>query len=371
MAAPAEPVRAADYRRETTVRQRRGPVVGLSAVVVALVGVALAPNAQARVEPTTHARTVFHDNFRSGFDTENTWSLLPVDSPAGALPEGDGIITTSRHGLTVVPTGTNPHTGLPAYAATTGQQSAGGGGSADHIKWLAFPQDVASSGQPGFDVPDTGALTCTTTMAAIGLGVNEQPFGDLVPSPNSDPRLTSGSMITADFETSAIADFSVTNTRIYAVYERLRQPGTTYAAYSYVIPVARRLPWERDTLQIRYDQGGTRVTWLINGRRVLSTDRIGSRAFDRRYLVIDHGGAEEPVDLRQVTCGIGTGTQMDGAGPDGRGLVRIDSTPGFYFDPSRGEPVPQTFVDEHSLASNRLWGQGEIMSVGRVDITVS
>jgi hypothetical protein len=37
--------------------------------------------------------------------------------------------------------------------------------------------------------------------------------------------------------------------------------------------------------------------------------------------------------------------------------VRLSSVPNFYYNPEVGEPVPQTFIDEESLASNRLFGQ--------------
>ncbi|MFC4031624.1 DUF6081 family protein [Streptomyces polygonati] len=350
------------------MRDKRRIGVGLAAALLA--AVALVPGEQGRAAAEGGTRVLFHDDFRSGFDTVGSWALLPTPGPNGTtLVAGDGVTSTSAGGLYVRPTGTNPSTGRPAFAASTGRQTAGGGGSdADHIKWLAYENRVATTGLPGFDIPATGALNCSATVSATASGVDQQPFGDRVADPQSDPRLASASLIAADFGSSAIADLAVTNTEVYAVYERLRTPGSTWASYSYVIPVARRTPHRRNTLRIRYDQGGSRVTWFVDGRQVLSTDRIGYRAFDRRYMVLDHGGTEEPLAVRETICGLGTGDELDGAGADGRGLVELDSTPGYYYDPRLGEPAPQSFADPASLPGSRLWGQGITLSVGSVDV---
>ncbi|MFC4031623.1 DUF6081 family protein [Streptomyces polygonati] len=342
---------------------RRTRTAGIRVLAV-LAAVAFLPAAPAEAGPHPSDRTLFHDDFRSGFDTTTTW--LPQSS--GGLPAGDGIPSTSGAGLTVVPTGTNPATGRPAFVATSAQDSAAGG-TADHVKWLAFPQHIAGTGLPGFDVPATGSLTCSITMSGRSYGVDRQPFGPAVTDPHSDVRLAAADMVTADFETNAVFDWSVTDTRIYAVYERLRTPGSSYAAYSYAVPIARRTPGEQDAYAVRIDKGGTRVTWLLNGKAVMSTARIGYRVFDRADMLMDHGGTEQPVTLRQLTCGMGMFTVLDATGPDGRALVKLDSTPGFYYSTLRGQPRPQTFVDTASLASDRLWGQGEVLKVRSVDVT--
>ncbi|MFJ2018526.1 DUF6081 family protein [Streptomyces nodosus] len=350
------------------MNSRRRAATALAAAV--LTAAALIPAESAHATAAGGGRVLFHDDFHRGFDTARTWALLPTPGPDGTpLPAGDGITSTSAAGLHVRPSGTDPVTGQPAFVATTGQQAAGGGGSdADHIKWLAYENVTSRAGLPGFDVPATGALTCSATVSATATGVDRQPFGSAVPDPQSDPRLASASLIAADFGTNAIADLAVTNTEIYAVYERLRTPGSTWASYSYVVPVARRTPHKRNTLQIRYDRGGRRVTWLVDGRTVLSTDRIGHRAFDRSFMVLDHGGTEEDVTVRQTVCGLGIGDELDGASADGRGLVKLDSTPGYYYDPRTGAPTPQRFLDPESRPGNRLWGQGITLDVGAVDV---
>ncbi|MER6343668.1 DUF6081 family protein [Streptomyces sp. NPDC001595] len=338
---------------------------GGAALALALLG-ALVP-AGARADEQPAAVAVFTDDFRSGFDTTNDWWQMPV----GSLPEGDGIATTSASGLKVVPTATDPATGEPAFAHTTGQQSAGGQGDADHLKWLAWPQRTSSQGFPGFDTPGTGKLACATRMAVRTTGTERHPFGAAVTSPRTDPRLAAGSLVTIDPETNLVFDFFVTDNRVYAFYERLRSPGSTYAAFSYAVPVATIAEGQSVAYEIALSQGGTQVTWKVNGVTVLTVDRIGTLALDRRHLLIDHGGIPQTVAPRQLQCALGTFTLLDGAGADGKGLVRLDSTENAYYKPSVGAPQPQAFHDDRSLSGSRLWGQGAQLRVSSFTVSSS
>ncbi|MET9401044.1 DUF6081 family protein [Kitasatospora sp. NPDC002965] len=316
-------------------------------------------------------QVLFHDEFRDGFDSAQTWQLGSSKTATGAvLPQGDGVITAGRRGITVVPTGTNPVTGRPAFAATTDQNATGfGGGTGDHLKWVAQPRQSSANGVP---VPDTGALVCSSQVSVRSDYVDQHPFGRAVSDPQTDPRLASATLISVDHTTHTVANLTVTNGEIHAVYERLPIPGSTYASYHYSVPVAKRTPGRTDDLQIKFDQGGRRVTWLVNGRNVLSTDRIGTPAFDRKYLRLDHGGTPEQVRATSVQCGLGTGNLLDGAGGvrdrDKRGLVRLGKEENFYYKPSQGAPAPQTFLDDRSLEQNRLWGQGVTLKVRSFDM---
>jgi hypothetical protein len=320
----------------------------------------------------TTVQVLFHDDFSSGFDKVNAWGVISATTATGAvLPEGDGIVTSSAHGIAVVPTGVNPRTGQPAFVATSAQDASGfGGGTGDHLKWAAQPRQSAAD---GVDVPATGALVCTGKMAVKTLGIVPNPFGAAVSDPQSDPRLASATLITVDHHSHSVANLTVTDTEIHAVYERLPVDGSTYAAYHFSIPVARRTPGELDTLQVKFDQGGQRVSWLVNGRQVLSTDQIGTLAFPRKYLRYDHGGTPERLAEQHVQCAIGTGNLLDGAGGvndrDKRALVRLSNAPNFYYSTKLGPPYPQTFVDDASLLSNRLWGQGVRLRVGLFDMS--
>jgi len=317
-------------------------------------------------------QVLFHDDFSSGFDDVDAWNVISRTTATGeVLPKGDGIITPSARGITVVPTGTNPRTGQPAFVSTAAPDAAGfGGGTGDHLKWAAQPRQSAAN---GVEVPATGALVCTSKMAAEALGITSHPFGAAVSDPQSDPRLASATMITVDHELHAVSNFTLTNTTIYAVYERLPVEGSTYAAYHYSIPVAHRSPGQLNTLQIKFDRNGERVTWLVDGRRVLSTDQIGTLAFPRKYLRYDHGGIPQRETTHHVQCALGTGNLLDGAGGEGdrdkRALVRLSNAPNFYYSAKLGPPHPQQFVDDASLLSNRLWGQGVRLRVGLFDMS--
>ncbi|GHB26402.1 hypothetical protein FHS35_006820 [Streptomyces umbrinus] len=331
------------------------------AVVAAAAVVALLP-ATAQSAPTASragaggGTVLFQDTYGNGFTTgENGNWLLQGDAE---WPTGDAVVTTPGGVLNVVPTGVNPKTGDPAYARSTGPD--GGADSDDHIKWIAFPNRFTAENVPGFEVPDTGSISCVHKVAGRTFGT-ENPFGSTVKDPASDIRLASIALITADFESRAIADFSVTNDTIYAIYERLPSDTEDYASYGYAIPLAKTAPGAMHELEVRLDQSGKRVTWFVDGRQKLQTDKIGTRAFDRKYMTLDHGGTEERVELDQITCGMGLGSLLDGAKPgaaDGGALVRLKHKEGFYFDPRRGEPVAQKFFDPESKVENRLFGQG-------------
>jgi hypothetical protein len=310
-------------------------------------------------------RVLFQDDFGSGFDAQQKWLLGRASTPNGQLAQGDGIITSHAGGVTVVPTGRNPRTGRPAFAATTGQDATGfGGGTGDHLKWVAQPRESSAN---GFAIPGTGSWNCTTDVTVKTDGVQDNPFGKAVGDPQSDPRLASATVITVDHATHTVANFSVTNREVHAIYERLPVENSTYAAFHYSVPVAKRTPGQEVRLQVRYDQGGKRVSWLVDGKRVLSTDRIGSLAFDRKYLRIDHGGTEEEVKASSVQCALATGNLLDGGGGvndrDKAGLVRLEDRKDFYYDPAKGAPAAQKFHDDKSLQSNRLWGQGVTLMV--------
>jgi Family of unknown function (DUF6081) len=309
---------------------------------------------------------LFTDDFSSGFPRSGTgenWELQPV----GDMPNGDASTTTSDEGLRAASTGMNPMTGLPAFATTTPQQSEGGEGTRDHVKWTAMPRHVSSHGFPGYDLPAGGALTLEATLSVAVHGTDRHPFGPAVSDIHADPRLGCGSLLAADVETFSIFGFLVTNTRVYANYERLRIPGTDYAAYTYAVPVADRMPGRVDDLAVTVDAGRGTVTWAVNGAEAFTVERVGHRSVDRSLMLLDHGGTEQDVMPRQIVPGLGMFSLLDGAfGDEGNGLVRIDSTPGHYWDPRKGRPVEQSFVDEEGRQGSRLFGQGVELEVRQI-----
>ncbi len=319
------------------------------------------PNIEARAGQDPNGFRLTWDDFRNGFDATSPaakWFYFA----AGPFVGDDGFATTSRNGLVVVPTGINSATGEPAFAKTLGQEDDNGGlpGGLDHVKWLVYTNHFASSGYPGFDATPGYALTCESWMRARTFGTGQHPFGVAVDNPGDDLRLSAVGMNTIDFESLMVFDFLITNRTIYAIYERLpfgRPALGNYAAFTFNIPLVPTSPAQTHHLEVAYDRAAGTVRWIVDGAERFSVDRIG-HLLDRQYMTIDHGGVPETVSPKQLACGMGMFTLLDADQPSGTALVRLSSVPGFYFDPAVGEPTPQTFLDEESLAGNRLFGQG-------------
>jgi hypothetical protein len=329
---------------------------GVTALTIAAAPVAASADTD---PPTSAAKVLFSDDFTSGFSTApgGRW----VNDFGGV----DGKTTTSARGLQVLPAGVNPATHLPAFTVTSPQSSGDKLGFADHTKYMATPAVTTNEGLGGFDVPSDGALTCTTTdLAVTTTGTAANPFGKNVTNPGSDLRLGSGSANSFDPANDTVFDFFTTNTEIYAYYERLRLPGTTYAAFTYAVPVASTTPGRANTYQVTIGNHQSTATWILNGNPVLTVNKIGTRALPDKYKLVDNGGTDEVVKVDQLDCGISTFTLLDGVGANGRGLVREDSDPGYYTSPT-------AFFDNDALARNRLFGQGVDLQVRRFAVTTT
>ena len=167
-------------------------------------------------------------------------------------------------------------------------------------------------------------------------------------------------MNTIDFESLMVFDFLITNETIYAIYERLpfgRPALGNYAAFTFNVPLVATSPAQTHHLEISYDRAAGAVRWIVDGRGALlgRSDRASPRP-----AVYDHRSWRCARDrlAEQLACGMGMFTLLDADQPSGTALVRLSSVSGFYFDPAVGEPTPQTFLDDESLAGNRLFGQG-------------
>ena len=278
-------------------------------------------------------------------------------------------MTTSNKGLEVVSSGTNQKTGKPAFTKSLAQEEVNGGipGAVDHVKWLAYMNHQSSKGFPGFDAISGKELSFETGFLAEPMEHNHIHL-EKCKDPN-DMRLASFAFNTMDMETFMVFDFFITNNQIYVFYERLpfgRETLGNYAAFSYKIPVAEREPDDFHKLKISYDKDKGVVSWFINNSKVFSVDNIGHH-IDDKYLILDHGGEEELVKPDQLVAGLGLFSLLDAA-EDGKGLVRLSSEENFYLDPSASTPTPLSFVDEQSLESNRLFGQGAKLEVKQINV---
>jgi uncharacterized protein DUF6081 len=317
---------------------------------------------------------LFRDNFHNGFlvgapgDPEANWFFFT----AGPFVGNDGVVRTGRHGLRVIPTGINPQTGQPAFVKTLAPENQNGGlpGTLDHVKWLAFANHQASTGFPGFDAVAEQEISCNAWMGGQTFGTQFHPFGNDVIDANNDLRLASVAQVALDFESFMVFDFFMTNEKIYVFYERLpfgRTGTNNYAAFSFMVPVANNNPGDIHHLRIAYNRSKGVVRWLIDGTEVYRVTRIG-RLIDRAFMTLDLGGVEEDVSPRQLACGMGTFTLLDGFLPSGIGLVRISEQS--YFNPLNGKPVTDSFFfDNQSSPSNRIFGQGAELAVRRYTVS--
>lgn len=307
------------------------------------------------------------DDFQNGFTADSPTAKW-FHFGAGSFIGNDGIVTTDHQGLHVRAAGTNPTTGEPAFTLSVPLESQGDGlpGGLDHVKWLVYMNHLASTGYPGFDAVPGRTIACEGWIRGAQYGVENNPFGTLVEDPNSDLRLASFAMNSCDFDSFMVFDFFATNNTIYAFYERLpfgRDRLGNYAAFSHQIPVAHRTPNQQNHLKIEYDRSHGTVQWFVDGVEVFKVDKIGYRLpRSANYITLDHGGVEELVEPKQIDCGMGLFTLLDGYRPNELGLVKLsEQTP--YFDPSVGEPTVASFWDDYSAQSSRLFGQGASMDM--------
>jgi Family of unknown function (DUF6081) len=301
------------------------------------------------------------DTFTSGLDPQK-WSYVTI----GPFVTNDGVITPLSNGMHVGPPARNPSTGLPCFSLTVGQEATNGGlpGQLDHMKWLVYANHMASTGFPGFDAVNGQELSFSTRMTGQTFGTRLHPFGSKASA--NDVRTAVFAQATIDIETNMVFDFFFTNKRVYVLYERLANGWTEakkYAAFTFAVPVAARTPDSVHDVKIAYDRAAGTVRWILDGKEVYRVTQIG-RHIDRRFMLIDCGGVEETVEMRQLNCGMGLFAILDGSDGSKPGLVRLSGMPGYYFAPSRGEPSPQSFVDETSQPSSRLFGQGAEFRIG-------
>ncbi len=289
----------------------------------------------------------------------------------GPLVYNDATATTDHLGLHLVPLGTNQQSGMPTFSLTVGQEGSADDpynlpGDTDHPKFLVFANHIATSGIPGFDLVPGQEFACETEVWGRTYGVSMDPFH--VPDPEADPRLASYALNGIDFETFMVADFFVTNEEIYALYERLpfaRGTLGNYASFTHTMAVAPTHPDEHHKLALAFDRSAGTIRWLVDRHEVFRVTQIG-QYLDRSKVTIDRGGTPITVSPRQIDCGIGTFTLLDGYRPGNIGLVELSNAPNYYFDPNSGPPTPATFMDTQSLHDSRLWGQGAVMNVKSV-----
>jgi len=216
------------------------------------------------------------------------------------LPEGDGVVTTSPEGLSVVPTGKNPETGLPAFArAPEGHDGSG------HLRWAAFAVPESGDSRKGFPLPAAGEFRAEATLSAELHGTDRHPYGDALDDPDASLTCGMAAMICVDMDSGLVFDFALTNSRVWALYERLPRPGAIHGTFSYAVPVAERSPRTRHELAVAVDAEAGVARWLLDGDEVFTVSGFGLRLASDEYLAHADQGPEEQVTVRQLLLGIG------------------------------------------------------------------
>ncbi|REE96258.1 DUF6081 family protein [Thermomonospora umbrina] len=308
------------------------------------------------------AVVLWRDDFGDGLRTSGPSARWRFVQPRPDHAADDGIAQIDDEGLRLFSSGRHPRTGEPAFVRTVpGDRDDPDAmpGYADHAKWIAYAAHEAATGFQGFDAEPGRVLSGEATISGRTYGTGGHPFGDAVADPDDDLRLAGAMLNTIDPETSVAFDFILTNKRLYAFYGRTnfaRARLGRYASFACTVPLVDRSPEDRHHVKISYDRAAGVVRWILDGAEVLRVDRIGY-PLGRATLTLDEGGEHTLVEPRQISFGMGMLSLLDGAWPTGKGLVRL-STRTAYYRPGTGEPDPQTFVDDESLESSRLFGQG-------------
>jgi hypothetical protein len=216
--------------------------------------------------------TLFRDDFIHGFDaTSGTGNWFYFSG--GTFVGNDGTATISSHGLQV---------SSPVFQSTVPQDDGTHGlpGGFDHGKWLVYANRY-TNGIPGFAAEVGRELSVEATVSAQTFHTDQHPFGTAVTNSEDDLRLASAALNGIDLESWMVFDIFLTNTRIYAFYERLpfgRGAALgNYAAFSFQIPLADRRPGDEHQLSTAYDRGAGTVRWIVDDKERFRVDRLGYR----------------------------------------------------------------------------------------------
>jgi hypothetical protein len=239
--------------------------------------------------------TEFFDDFAEGLHHESPgarWYLRPVEGFA----RGDGALSVTGEGLLVTPTGLDAATGTPVFAVPPA------GASHEFLRWAAFTAAKSSSGGAGFDVPAGGVLTGRAELSSRMLGTPAHPLQD-VTDPERDMRLGAAALICIDMASGMVFDLVMTDRGVFALYERLPRPGGDHRTFSYSVQVSDRKPDQSHALEVSLDASSGTVRYRVDGNPVLEVGDLGQLSLDRRYLLREGGGAEQPVVPAQLNFG--------------------------------------------------------------------
>ncbi len=262
---------------------------------------------------------LFNENFESGLkigklgDNYSRWFFFEQpgfisQDPSAKVSETKGELTVDISRYTLTTTGVN-----------------------DHPKFMIYSNTINSNtGLPGFKAPDNGEIYYEGKVAVETYGTENNPFN----VPADDFRLSSGGMVSIDFDTFMVYDFLMTATNAYALYERLpfdQKVKDPAAFFTYVVPLIDLEPGVRYYYKLSYNKSRYQIEYYIDGKRVFSIDQFGrrlARDFESYSQFKDLPGSGNPDDLplvqsNQRIVGGGLFTMLDGGMRHGKELANI------------------------------------------------
>jgi uncharacterized protein DUF6081 len=262
---------------------------------------------------------LFKENFESGlktgklYDKNAPWFFF--EQPGFISRDPAAKVSTMKEELTV---------DIPHYTLTTI-------GVNDHPKFMIYSNTMNSeTGFPGFKAPDNGEIYYEANIVVETYGTENNPFN----VPADDFRLSSGGMVSIDFDTFMVYDFFMTPTKAYALYERLpfdQKVKDPAAFFTYVIPLIDLESGVKYHYKLSYNKSKYLIMYYIDGKRVFEIDEFGRRLasdYEEYSQFKDIPGSGNPNDLpivqsNQRIVGSGLFTMLDSGMRHGKELANI------------------------------------------------
>jgi hypothetical protein len=201
----------------------------------------------------------------------------------------------------------------------------------DHPKFMIYSNTMnRDTGLPCFKAPDNGEIYYEGRFVVETYGTENNPFSVSA----DDFGLSSGGMVSIDFDTFMVYDFFMSATKAYAVYERLafdQKVKDPAAFFTYMVPVMDLEPGARHHYKLSYNKSRYQFMYYIDGKGVFSIDEFGrrlSKDYDGSSQFKDLPGSGNPDDLplvqpNQSIVGGGLFTMLDGGMRHGKELANI------------------------------------------------
>lgn len=245
----------------------------------------------------------------------------------------------------------------------------------DHYKYVVFQKQTYNAYKEG-DLVYEGIVSVQQTGLEDLPVIYQSPNSVAgVNDTNSDCRLCCGMFNATDPDNLLNFDFKLTNTDIYAFYERLNYGSTAYTGFTHCIPLAKRQSNEYVKLSLKYNYVENTVSWYINDVMVYFINNLGL-PLDQKYRICEQNIVGDPpapstlIRPKRLEFGFGTISLFNMYNPQNPGrntnnaLVDLSSGLNYinpvYYDVF-GNGQVATYLDTYSGTTN--FGQGLILKI--------